>query len=136
DLCDEVKDAGNPLQVLSRFRFFELQIFAKPLPGLFTQIEDSQLEELEGSMRSTQRYFRVYTDLKKQDYELTVLNFLKRYYNAPQAEKAEVANELTQYLQKQTTSPNSKWPGLEEISLWAKSKVEKMPIIDILTKRL
>ncbi|MEO1515543.1 MAG: hypothetical protein AAFV95_11035 [Bacteroidota bacterium] len=103
---------------------------------LITQIEDSQLEELEGSMRSTQRYFRVYTDLKKQDYELTILNFLKKYYNSPHAEKAAVAGELTQYLQKQATSPNSKWPGLEEISLWAKSKVERMPIIDILTKRL
>jgi hypothetical protein len=93
------------------------------LLNLISIYELGDVELLESRMRATVRHFKK-VQLSKNSFEVSVLNQLKKIFNAPLGEVKNQIAELYSFLQEKEKTPNGSKPlGVDEFSIWAKRKV-------------
>jgi hypothetical protein len=93
------------------------------LLNLISSYELGDVELLESRMRATVRHFKK-VQLSKNSFEVSVLNQLKKIFNAPLGEVKNQIAELYSFLQEKEKTPNGSKPlGVDEFSIWAKRKV-------------
>lgn len=107
------------------------------LLNLIAVYEKDDLEALEAAIRKVNRYFSRTGTIEPNQFELTVINAIRKLINVPYGGIKDVYKKLRSYLHQIKKDPNTKISlGLDElILLWVQSKLDNKTIIQELREQ-
>ncbi|MEL6863673.1 MAG: hypothetical protein AAFP19_04605 [Bacteroidota bacterium] len=112
----------------------DIQRFARILIILASY--ESNADDTDALVRASQNYFSKLPGISEVDFEPVVLKYLKKIIFAPLLEKKALIKEFDQYLQKLAEEPEKRrMLGLDELQLWTQSKLQRLPMIDLIRKK-
>lgn len=104
------------------------------LLNLIATYELDDIDEIENTIRSTNRFFTVTQGMTRDDFELKVLDYIKKLFSAPLDEVSTIYQDFKTYLLEAKKSPKRKDSlGIGQILLyWINSKIERRSILDLM----
>lgn len=121
-----IKDAKSTikLELQRKARFF----------AMFSYIEiEEHFDEVDNLYRAAQRYFTKHGLKANIDVEFILLDYLLKYHKSPTHHKNAIVNQFKLTIESFQSDPiKRRTPGLEEFHFWARSKLEKRPMAQLI----